>query len=642
MIKLATLCICLFAFTAPCPAVDRPDIVPIIAGDVVLGELGAGEVATEPNKKPNVLWILTDDQRYDSIRAFNQILHHRDHSELGYVESPNTDQLAARGTTFIKTYCHAQGCAPSRASMHFGRYPHHSGIYEFEYFNNKAEHWKPSLPECMQQRGYQTMHVGKLGVRIRTIANGKPQKLALYETNIDFKKTAAEGFTDWTKGTITEVDSVDIAGEHVEGDFFFLPSGHVQVSSADLQRVKGFENHSQQVDAKYDLLRMYNTKKPKRFGGGEIIGGVSSQPAGQTRDGNYTAQLIRYLENPNKSLSAGSQRYTGVDPAQPLFAHIGYDFPHTPVLPPRSFRERFQKQTYNVPVLDEKELSTLPAQLKKLVTINHSDHYTDAEKQQMVQDYFAFCAYGDSLVGEAADAFVKYSGSQDQPWMIVYVCGDHGWKLNEHGAISKFSPWKIDSLDPIIVVSSDKRKFPAGKVVTDFTEFVDIMPTVLAASGADLSADEFEFLDGYDLAKVASGERAPREYVIGESHAVTGPRATIRTKEFMFSIKSRPDKKRGQNMDWAMNANYEELEPVLYHLTTDPDELHNIAFSKEYESAAQALKQKLLNIVIGDGRVEVDWGQKATGIHPVISNFAPGADDKKLELLDQSTLRKGN
>ena len=37
---------------------------------------------------------LTDDQRYDSIRAFNRILHDREHSELGYVESPNVDRLA--------------------------------------------------------------------------------------------------------------------------------------------------------------------------------------------------------------------------------------------------------------------------------------------------------------------------------------------------------------------------------------------------------------------------------------------------------------------------------------------------------------------------------------------------------------------
>jgi arylsulfatase A-like enzyme len=377
---------------------------------------------------------------------------------------------------------------------------------------------------------------------------------------------------------------------------------------------------------------MYNDRKPRQFGGGEIIGGVSPQPAGKTRDGAYTAELIRYLENPRQTLNVGSQTYRGVDPTRPVFMHLGYDFPHTPVLPPKSFRERFQKKTYVVPTFDQSELDLLPPQLQKLVATNYSDHYTAAEKQQMVQDYYAFCAYGDDLVGQATDAFVQYSEKQEQPWMIVYVCGDHGWKLNDHGAISKFSPWDMDAHNPIIVVSSDKKAFPAGKVVRDFTEFVDIAPTVLAAAGADLDAPKFGYLDGYDLAQVVSGILAPRDYVIGESHAVTGPRATIRTKEYMFSIKSRPDKRRGKNMQWAMTASYEELEPVLYHLPTDPAERHNLAFTVEYQRIAQALKKKLLDIVIGDGRVEVDWGEKTTGTKPLISNFAPGADDKKLDL----------
>ena len=54
--------------------------------------------------------------------------------------------------------------------------------------------------------------------------------------------------------------------------------------------------------------------------------------------------------------------------------------------------------------------------------------------------------------------------------------------------------------------------------------------------------------------RVASGELAARDYVIGESHAVTGPRAYIRTKDYVFSLQTRPDKSRGNNMDWAMNA----------------------------------------------------------------------------------------
>ncbi|MEN8662250.1 MAG: sulfatase-like hydrolase/transferase [Lentimonas sp.] len=581
--------------------------------------------------KPNVLWILTDDQRYDSIQAFNRILHGRDHSALGYVESPNVDRLAERGTTFINTYVHAQGCAPSRASMHYGRYPHHTGIYEFEYHNNNVAHMKPTMPEFMKELDYQTMHVGKLGVRIRTVVNGKAQNYSIYEQDINFKKMWMEGLTDWTKGERTEVNGVKLP-KPVHGDWLFSPDGSYEFTGVDLNELPGWEGHSKRVDEKYDLIRMDYGQKSKGYGGGEILGGVSPQPDDKTRDGHYLNEMTRYLENPNAQLTVGSQSYKGVDPSKPLFLHLGFDFPHTPVLPTQAFRERFQSKKYDIPEFDPAEVQKLPAQLSKIVNYKHSDHFTEAKKQQMVQDYFAFCAYGDSLVGQASDAFIEYSEQQKQPWMIVYVCGDHGWKLNEHGALSKFTPWQIDSLNPIVVVSSDTAKFPAGKVVHDLTEFVDIMPTVLAAGGADLQREEYAFLDGYDLAKVASGALPARDYIVGESHAVTGPRATIRTKDYMFSIKSRPHKKRGVDMEWALTASYEALEPMLYHLPTDPSETNNLAHNPEYAAVAQKMKEKLLSIVIEDARVEINWEQWGTGMDATVMDPKPSADDKRLKL----------
>jgi arylsulfatase A-like enzyme len=282
--------------------------------------------------------------------------------------------------------------------------------------------------------------------------------------------------------------------------------------------------------------------------------------------------------------------------------------------------------------LDEKEFETMPKQLKKMVKHGFSDHFTDAEKQAMIQDYYAFCAYGDDLIGQSVDALIEYSQQQKQPWVVMYVVGDHGWKLNDHGSVSKFTPWDVDSHNPIIVVSSNKQSFPAGKVVRDFTEFVDVAPTILSAGGADIKSESMGYLDGVDLAKVVSGEAPQRDYVIGESHAVTGPRAYIRTKDFVFSMQTRPQGKKGKNVQWAQEADYQEIDPALYHMASDPSEKNNLAFNKEYERIAMAMREKLTNIVLGDNRVEVDWGKKAEGTKLFRSNFAPGADDKKLDL----------
>lgn len=582
-------------------------------------------------EKPNVLWLLTDDQRYDSINAFNRMLHNREHSELGYVESPNVDRLAKMGTTFINSYCHSAVCAPSRAAMHYGRYPFRSGIYEFEYHNNNLEHCRPTLPEQMEKLGYQTLHVGKLGVRIKTIKNGKPHPYSIYQQDIDSKLLAREGLADWGKGWFKELEGKKLDEPLFGVEFFITPDGKFEYTNPALETISGYEGQSKRVDEKYDLLRHFNDHKPKAYGAGMALSGVSSRAAGKTRDGYYSSVFVDFLNNPSRSFAVGTKTFNGVDPKKPLFCHIGFDFPHTPVIPPKDYRERFKKKTYKIPQFDESELKQMAKQIRNFQKYGYSDHLSESQKHTMIQDYFAFCAYGDTLVGQAADAFIEYSENQNRPWVIVYVCGDHGWKLNDHGAVSKCTPWDIDCHNPIIVVSSDKDAFPADKVVTDFTEFVDIAPTILSTGGANLAEEHYEYLDGYDMKKIASGELPARDYVIGESHASTGPRAWIRTSEYVLSLQTRPNKKRGKNMDWAMKASYEELDPALYHMPSDPKEVNNLAFDKNHQEAATILKRKLLDIVMGE-RVEVDWGKWGGGTDVFHSKLPAGAHDGKLSL----------
>jgi len=469
-------------------------------------------------------------------------------------------------------------------------------------------------------------------VRIKTVKDGWAQKHPIYQTDIDSKLLAKEGLCAWGKDWIFKINGEKLKSPLKSVEFFVTTEGKFEYCSLELEKMKPeFAGTCASAIRKYDLLRHYNEKKGKSIEKGMIIAGVSPREAGKTRDGYYSSVFADYLKSENKPFKVGSRTFDGVDTSKPLFCHIGYDFPHTPVLPPADYRARFAKKTYKVPAFDKNELETMPAQLRKQVQSGYSDHLTDEEKQTMVQDYYAFCAYGDALVGQAADAFIAYSEKQKQPWMLVYVCGDHGWKLNDHGSVSKFTPWDIDAHCPIIVVSSNKKAFPAGKIVRDFTEFVDIKPTILAAAGVDLRSKENAYLDGVDMAGIASGKLPPRDYVIGESHAVTGPRAYIRTKEYVFSMQTRPDKNRGQNFEWAENASWKELDPALYHMPSDPHEVKNLAFSKQYEKTAQAMKKKLLEIVMG-GRVEVNWEKWGSGTKLFRSGVAPGAHDGKLEL----------
>ena len=65
-----------------------------------------------PNK-PNILWLCTDQQRFDTVRALGN----------SSINTPNLDQFVADGTTFTQAFCQSPVCSPSRASFLTGRYP---------------------------------------------------------------------------------------------------------------------------------------------------------------------------------------------------------------------------------------------------------------------------------------------------------------------------------------------------------------------------------------------------------------------------------------------------------------------------------------------------------------------------------------
>ncbi len=62
---------------------------------------------------PNILWICTDQQRWDTLNCYGN----------PYVTTPHIDRLAASGVRFANAFCQSPVCTPSRASFLTGRYP---------------------------------------------------------------------------------------------------------------------------------------------------------------------------------------------------------------------------------------------------------------------------------------------------------------------------------------------------------------------------------------------------------------------------------------------------------------------------------------------------------------------------------------
>ena len=105
-----------------------------------------------PAQRPNILFILTDDQRWDAVGYVNPI-----------VRTPHIDSLAREGVCFRNAFVTTPISAASRASLLTGMYERTHG-YTFRQGPLKEPYMQQSYPVLLRASGYTTAYFGKFGV----------------------------------------------------------------------------------------------------------------------------------------------------------------------------------------------------------------------------------------------------------------------------------------------------------------------------------------------------------------------------------------------------------------------------------------------------------------------------------------------
>lgn len=591
------------------------------------------ETARASDEQPNILWIITDDQRPDSIQAYNRATTGQSDGELGYVSSPNIDKLAAEGVMYTRAYNNSPTCGPSRTSMHTGRYPFRNGKYAWEYTHQEADFTRPAVSQSLRDAGYSTSIFGKTH---HGITETKGEKSNIFDLEIEFNRDLLRhGFGGWhSSGSHGLVDAVLMRRDSTETVYY--PDGRKEthlLSKTDRDLTPEEKAKKEAVEKRFDILRSYT-----RINTGLIIGGVNPRSAEEAVDAYIVKEMANYLNNSNTTYNTFAGREVeGPDSDKPVFINLGFHLPHTPVLPPKRFRDQFKDKEYELPEFDTDEIGTFTTQQLQIYNEARTHGMKQEDKLKAVRDYYAFNAYGDELIGKSVEAFKEYSEKQGRDYLIVFTVGDHGWHLGEQGIMGKFGSWKASLEGAVIIVSSDKEKYPAGKVVDRLVEYVDFAPTLMSAAKIDTQESEYDYLDGYDLAEVAHDENFQRDYILGEMNLVCGHRGYLRSKDFAFSMRTRNRRtvattaNLNEDIKWALTTHPLQAEMSLYDLRVDPDERNNVAYTVEYLRLAEWFRNKLGNILLGDGRVEMDWSTKNAYN---ISNFAEGSDDKKINIPD--------
>lgn len=127
-----------------------------LAGGCLATALARRTLATQRNSRPNVIVLVTDDQRWDAVGyAGNSI-----------IRTPNIDGLAKRGVAFKNAFVTTSICMASRASILTGQYERRHGC-TFGTPPLSDEAMAESYPVLLRQAGYRTGCIGKFGVSVR-------------------------------------------------------------------------------------------------------------------------------------------------------------------------------------------------------------------------------------------------------------------------------------------------------------------------------------------------------------------------------------------------------------------------------------------------------------------------------------------
>jgi arylsulfatase len=109
----------------------------------------AGAVATA--ERPNLLFVLTDQQRADALGSVSP-----------WMKTPNLDRLVREGTLFGRCVTQSPGCIPARVSLMTGLYPHNTAVWHGREYTlpATARTWIRAIHDA----GYRTSVIGKLHV----------------------------------------------------------------------------------------------------------------------------------------------------------------------------------------------------------------------------------------------------------------------------------------------------------------------------------------------------------------------------------------------------------------------------------------------------------------------------------------------
>ena len=493
----------------------------------------------DADKRPNVLLICADQWRADCISA----LGHKN------VRTPNLDALMKESVTFTNHYGQCTPCGPSRTSLLTGMY-------------------------LMNHRS------GRNG----TPLDARHTNLALEARKLGYDP-ALFGYTDTTPDprkmhpndpALTAYDEGIIPGFsaplHLPEDMGKWVS-HLIALGYDLPEGRG------------DVFRpRANFTKPADRGFRFI---PTQYKAEHSETAFLTDEFLKWLL---------------VRRERPWFSHFVFFRPHPPIIAPEPYNDNVHPGDVPSPTrrqTPEEEGTQHPLLAHEITQVARPDSYdehnpadlvraNDLEIRQMKATYFGLIAEADHHLGRII-AHLKETGQYDRT--LIVVTSDHAEMLGDHYIWGKEIYFDGSFRVPLVIrdprASADSTR---GTRVSEFTEAIDVMPTVLDWLGAEIPRS----CDGQSLAPFLAGQTPEqwRDAVFFEHDF-----RNVRTQHVEKALSLSSDECsyaviRDRHYKYV---HFAALPPLLFDAVNDPHEFNNLAGQPAHLATELAYAQRLLS-----------------------------------------------
>ncbi|MBX3180712.1 MAG: sulfatase-like hydrolase/transferase [Candidatus Hydrogenedentes bacterium] len=497
-------------------------------------EPGAHARRAAPPGSPNILFIMTDQQRYDCVGANGNPI----------IRTPHLDRLASESANFSHCFAQSPVCTPSRACFFTGRYAHaHRNRVNY----TRLPAGETLFPALLREAGYRTGIVGKSHL--------------YYEYPPTPEEARRTGFDD------------------------------VQLHDG-AQSVDAWSDYTQWRNANDPKADVYYRRTVEDDPALRSALGPGDNPFRAIIDPQYTDTAWTGRRT-REQLAAYAQQS-----GQPFFLFSSYWKPHSPFEVPAPYDALYSDVTIPLPRRESlATIEAMPPHVSRMIRRAEllgraPEHEMDRERLQWIyRSYYGSITHIDDEVGATLKALDEL-GLADNT--IVVFASDHGDQLLEHGMMGKNVLFEGSVRVPFMI-RYPGRVTPG--VCDDLVETIDLLPTLFDFCGLETPYHAHGQSLAPRIAG-SGGDYTPRECVFSENvmPEVFAGRHNFEKGKGVFGVRH-PDAKMVRTRRWKYNY-YPPGHEELFDLENDPGEFVNLAGETEHQKIRDELRQRMVDWLI--------------------------------------------